>query len=106
MVRREVSGGPVLWIAVEQWPAVNAAVSLLDTDAAGDRCPKSLRREVTVDEARMLLVRGRLEISGPTTAERIAAELGMELNRCADRARTTRTGRRRSAWAIYECHVG
>ena len=28
----------------------------------------------------MLLVRGRLEISGPTTAQRIAAELGMELN--------------------------
>ena len=31
VVRREVSGGPVLWIAVEQWPAVNAAVSLSDT---------------------------------------------------------------------------
>src|SRR6185503_18153944 len=79
VVRREVSGGPVLWIAVEQWSAVNAAVSLLDTTAPAT-LPELLRREVTVDEGRMLLVRGRLDISGPTTAERIAAELGMELN--------------------------
>src|SRR6185503_14202163 len=30
VVRREVSGGQVLWIAVEQWPAVNAGVRLSD----------------------------------------------------------------------------
>ena len=78
-VRREVSGGPVLWIAVEQWPAVNAAVTLLDKTPPVT-LPDSLRREVTIDDARMLLVRGRLEISGPTTAKRISTELGMELN--------------------------
>ncbi len=79
VVRCEVSGGPVLWVAVEQWPAVSEAVSLTDASPPAS-LPESLRREVTVDEGRMLLVRGRLEISGPTTAPRIAAELGMDLN--------------------------
>src|SRR6185436_13415678 len=41
--------------------------------------PESLRNEVPADDGRKLLVRGRLEISGPTTAKRIAEELGMEL---------------------------
>jgi ATP-dependent Lhr-like helicase len=78
VVRRQVSGGPVLWIAVEQWPAVSTAISLSDATVP-ESLPESLRREVTIDEARMLLVRGRLEISGPTTAQRIANELGMGL---------------------------
>jgi ATP-dependent Lhr-like helicase len=79
VVRREVNGGPVLWIAVEQWPAVSTAIALLDTTVPKS-LPESLRREVTIDEARMLLVRGRLEVSGPTTAGRIASQLGMRLN--------------------------
>ena len=78
-VRREVSGGPVLWIAVEQWPAVNAAVSMLDQTAPAS-LPEELRRDVTVDEGRMLLVRGRLEITGPTTTQQVATELGMDLD--------------------------
>jgi ATP-dependent Lhr-like helicase len=56
-----------------------AAVLLTDTTPPAS-LPESLRREVTVEEGRMLLVRGRLEISGPTTAHRIATELGMELS--------------------------
>src|SRR5204862_2855560 len=71
--------GPALWVAVEQWPAVKVAVSFTDTSPPAS-LPEALRRDVTVDEGRMLLVRGRLEISGPTTARRIAAELGMELS--------------------------
>lgn len=78
VVRHEVVGGPVVWIAVERWPAANAALTLTDPTPPTS-LPESLRAEVTKDDARMLLVRGRLEICGPTTAGRIAAELGMEL---------------------------
>ncbi len=79
VARREVVGGPVLWMAVENWPAVRAAVPLADTSSPPS-LPESLRREVSTDEARMQLVRGRLDISGPTTAERVAAALGMKSN--------------------------
>ncbi len=79
VVRREVRDGPVLWIAVEQWPAVSTAISLVDPTPPPS-LPEALRREVALDDARMLLVRGQLEISGPTTAERIATGLGMKLN--------------------------
>ncbi len=79
VARCQVSGGPAIWVAVENWPVVNAAVSLADTTPPAS-LPESLRRDVTTDEARMQLVRGRLEISGPTTAGRIASVLGMETN--------------------------
>ena len=39
--------------------------------------PTALDADVSADEARMKLVRGRLDISGPTTAARIAQELGL-----------------------------
>jgi ATP-dependent Lhr-like helicase len=79
VVRREVIGGPLLWLAVEQWPVVNVALALADaTPPATLRA--DLQRELSIDDARMLLVRGRLEISGPTTARRIAGDLGMPAN--------------------------
>ncbi|MEX0611972.1 MAG: DEAD/DEAH box helicase [Pirellulales bacterium] len=74
--RCQVVDGPVLWIAVEQWPAVRMAVSLAESTPPAS-LPESLQREVSLDEGRQLVVRGRLEISGPTTAERIARQLGM-----------------------------
>ncbi len=77
VARCEVVGGPALWVAVEQWPVVHAAVSLADKNSPAS-LPESLQREVSTDDGRMLLVRGRLEVSGPTTAQRIAAELGMD----------------------------
>jgi len=78
-VRREVVDGPALWIAVEQWPVVAAALPLKDSTPPAS-LPASLQREVTLDDARQQLVRGRLEISGPTTAARIAQQIGMPLN--------------------------
>jgi ATP-dependent Lhr-like helicase len=78
-VRRQVEGGPVLWIAVENWPAVRMAVSLVES-APPPSLPESLRREVSLDEGRQLLVRGRLDVSGPTTAARIAQQVGMQLS--------------------------
>lgn len=77
-VRREVANGPEVWIAVERWPAVKIALALVD-GSPPTTLPESLNIEMAVDEARQLLVRGRLEISGPTTAARIARELGMDL---------------------------
>jgi ATP-dependent Lhr-like helicase len=79
VVRRQVIGGPMLWIAIEQWPAVSTALKLEDA-AAPATLREDLQREVSLDDARMLLVRGRLEISGPTTAQRIAGDVGMPLN--------------------------
>ncbi len=77
-VRCQVVDGPVLWIAVEQWPAVRAAIALTDLEPPAS-LPEALRRDVSIDKGRQLVVRGRLEISGPTTAERIAQEIGMNL---------------------------
>jgi ATP-dependent helicase Lhr and Lhr-like helicase len=78
VARRDVAGGPSLWIAVERWPEVSAALPLVDK-ATPPTLPAALRRQVSADEGRMQLVRGRLEISGPTTAQRIAIDLGMNL---------------------------
>jgi ATP-dependent helicase Lhr and Lhr-like helicase len=78
VLRRQVADGPAIWIAAERWPAANAALTLTD-QAPPKSLPESLRVDVSTDGARQMLVRGRLEISGPTTAERIADELGMEL---------------------------
>lgn len=77
-VRREVVDGPVLWLAVEQWPVVAAAIPLKDT-ATPKSLPAALQREVTLDDARQQIVRGRLEIVGPTTAARVAEQIGMPL---------------------------
>ncbi len=74
--RCQVADGPTLWIAVEQWPAVRAGIALADETPPAS-LPGSLMRDVPLDEGRQLLVRGRLEISGPTTAERISRQLGM-----------------------------
>src|SRR5690606_19609542 len=75
-VRREVIDGPAVWIAVEQWPVVRMALSLRDSEPPAT-LPASLMREVSSDEACQFLVRGRLEISGPITANRLAEQLGM-----------------------------
>ncbi len=77
------SGDPrqtaALWIAVEEWPAVSVALPLKDSSPPAS-LPASLNREVPLDDARQQLVRGRLEISGPTTAARIAQKIGMTLD--------------------------
>jgi ATP-dependent helicase Lhr and Lhr-like helicase len=78
VVRREVVDGPTVWLAVERWSAVKAALTLVDTSPPSS-LPESLDVEVATDDAKQLLVRGRLEISGPTTADRIARELGIDV---------------------------
>jgi ATP-dependent helicase Lhr and Lhr-like helicase len=72
----ETTAGIPLWIAAEGWPVVRAAMPIAAVDPPVS-LPAALDSDVAVDEARMKLVRGRLDISGPTTAGRIAQELGL-----------------------------
>jgi ATP-dependent Lhr-like helicase len=74
----KTSSGPPLWIAAEGWPAARAALGGARAEPAV-ALPEALSREIPVHDAQLKQVRGRLEISGPTTAKRISAELGMDL---------------------------
>ena len=72
------AGGPRLWIAAENWPLVRAA----QPGAAATpeiTLPAELDRDVDAEDARKTLVRGRVEISGPTNAARLANQLGIDL---------------------------
>ncbi len=70
-----------LWIAAEQWPMVYAAFPEAEASPPIS-LPEALIRERQVDaeQANLMLVRGRLDVSGPTRAERIAADLGMNVD--------------------------
>ncbi len=70
-----IPGGPVLWVAAErlgQLRAVHPGIAL-EPDI---EVPARLAREWPVEEARVELVRGRLEAVGPTTVGALAASLG------------------------------
>jgi ATP-dependent Lhr-like helicase len=75
--RCHVTDGPGLWIAAENWPVVRAALSIANVQPTL-KLPVALEREVSKEDAQKLLVRGRVEISGPTTAARIATQIGMQ----------------------------
>jgi ATP-dependent Lhr-like helicase len=74
----QVTGGPLLWIAAENWPVIRSAlpVSLVAPTIV---LPEGLERELEAEDAIKTLVRGRVEISGPTDAERIARQLGLDV---------------------------
>jgi ATP-dependent Lhr-like helicase len=72
----QVAHGPMLWIAAESWPVIRAALPV--TARMPDIVlPERLERDVSAEEAAKSLVRGRVEISGPTNAARIAKQLGL-----------------------------
>ncbi len=75
-VRREVSGGPALWIATERWPVVSAALNLNDGQPPST-LPENLYTVVSKNDACLSLVRGWLEISGPISTAEIGAKIGM-----------------------------
>jgi ATP-dependent Lhr-like helicase len=77
----QISGGPLLWIAAEKWPLVRAALPV-STCVPNVVLPDALNGDVAADDAQKTLVRGRVEISGPTTARRIADQLGMPEAAC------------------------
>jgi ATP-dependent Lhr-like helicase len=67
------------WAAAERLSAVLAAFP----DALADpprSVPEGVRRDWTPEEARVAMVRGLLEISGPVTGEEVAAQLGIQRN--------------------------
>jgi ATP-dependent helicase Lhr and Lhr-like helicase len=74
-----LSGVPLLWIAAENWPVARAALAV-ESVAPPITLPDSLERQVSAGDAQKTLVRGRVEISGPTTASGIALKLGMATN--------------------------
>jgi ATP-dependent helicase Lhr and Lhr-like helicase len=73
-------GQPALWVAAERLALVQAALK----NAVADPplvLPEALRREHESTAGLLALVRGRLEISGPVTAEKIAGDLGLDAAR-------------------------
>jgi ATP-dependent Lhr-like helicase len=71
--------GPILWVAAEQWSAVQAAFPDARPSPHVD-LPEALSTSPNADEAIALLVRGRLDVSGPTDADRVAGELGLSID--------------------------
>jgi ATP-dependent Lhr-like helicase len=84
------AGGRALWVVAERWPEVHAALageraeSSLAFDARAEPALAPLRdapREWDPDKALIELVRGRLEVLGPTTALALSTASGCSLAR-------------------------
>ena len=71
---------PLLWIAAERWPAVQAVFPEANCSPVVELPETLYSKPVDADAAAAGLVRGRLDVSGPTTLPRIAWELGMSLD--------------------------
>jgi ATP-dependent Lhr-like helicase len=71
-----VKNGPQLWLAAENWPVIRAALPVTTVEPTIS-LPDRLDCEVAAEDATKTLVRGRVEISGPTTAGHIARRLGL-----------------------------
>jgi ATP-dependent Lhr-like helicase len=76
-VAAQRSGRPPLWITVEQWPMVHAALPNLIPRSKPVDVLGGQGREWTVEDADVELVRGRLEVVGPTTTYAMSESLGI-----------------------------
>ncbi|MBI3893803.1 MAG: hypothetical protein HY303_19965 [Candidatus Wallbacteria bacterium] len=66
--------GPALWVSAERWPVVRAGIP----DATPANALAAVEQTVpSASDAWIALVRGRLEVRGPQTAEEIAGALGL-----------------------------
>ncbi len=74
--RARLEDGATYWTAAERWPLVAAA---LPGALAQPVCPlpASLQGEVDAIAARLEIVRGRMEIAGPTTAGLLSQQLSL-----------------------------
>ncbi|HEY2249618.1 MAG TPA: DEAD/DEAH box helicase, partial [Planctomycetaceae bacterium] len=68
-----------MWAAAERLPAVRAAFPECAAEPALD-VPAGVRRDWTAEEARVAMVRGLIEVSGPVTSEFVATSLGIDVN--------------------------
>ena len=71
---------PPMWIATENWPLVAAALPGVEIRARPS-LPPSVRQDWESAEALVHLLRGRLQVAGPVTAELLAADLGLTRSR-------------------------
>ena len=71
-----------LWTAAEHWPAIAAAYPE-STAEPSVTLPERLRKELERHEAITQMVRGRVEHSGPTTADRLAEFLSLPTEQVA-----------------------
>ncbi len=78
-VRFQPAGGPALWVAAERWPLIEAVFPEAKSEPPV-ALPVELRCEATSTEATQALVRGRMEICGPTTAREVAEAIGLRLS--------------------------
>ena len=70
------AGASRFWVATDQWPLVQAA----RPDLTPDPAPQPLdgvRNNWTASEAWVALVRGRMEVVGPTTVKKLSSDLGL-----------------------------
>ena len=67
------------WVCAERWP-VFAALFPTVSSTPKLTVPEALRREWTDVEARVTLVRGAVEVSGPVTAAELASATGLAEN--------------------------
>jgi ATP-dependent Lhr-like helicase len=72
----DIVDGPRLWFAAENLPVLRQGLPIAAVSPPVV-LPASLERELKKEDAQKILVRGRVEISGPTTTARIATQLGM-----------------------------
>lgn len=75
--RVERPGLANLWIAAENWPLVSAVFPEATADPT-PQLPERLHREIERTDAAVALVRGRIEVAGPTTAAELGEFLGLE----------------------------
>jgi ATP-dependent Lhr-like helicase len=75
----QVVDGPALWIAAERLSLARAAFAGA-TITPELSMSAEFSKSYDFEAAALFLVRGRLEISGPITAQRVADELGLKLS--------------------------
>ncbi len=76
--RLELPVGPLLWVAAENLPIARAAWPDAKLDPVVETPVEYTQRSWTPEDARVELLRGRLQGSGPVTTASLAATLGLE----------------------------
>jgi ATP-dependent helicase Lhr and Lhr-like helicase len=75
--RAEDPIGQRFWVAAERWPMAVTARPNLTMNPKID-LPSGIRQDWSASEAWVALVRGRMEIVGPTTVETLSRDLGLQ----------------------------
>jgi ATP-dependent Lhr-like helicase len=71
---------PILLIAAERWPWIQAVMPGAQASPVPTLPEEIAQQTIDPEQAAAALVRGRLEISGPITAQKIAEDFGLALS--------------------------